>query len=347
MASLIASVMFVFFQQIFPLEQLGFSFDLSPTLVFLCVIYVFIAGFVFATITGFFSGMVGVSASPGSSVIIAGMLLVAWLILTALNTFVGPTLSSHQIKAAEAITIIIGSVVTGIAAIANDNLQDLKVGQLLGATPWKQQVMLLLGVVVAALVIPPIMQLLFNVYGIAGVLPREGMDPALSLPAPPAALMAAITRAVFRHGLPWNMLLTGIVLVGLLIPITAFISKRCSVKISVLGIAIGMYLPMSSSIPLFIGGLIAYVVNKNLKESKKSKPEINQAIHRGLLLACGLVAGASLMDVLLAIPFSIAKSPDLLKVEFLHWQGSSLGFALLTTAALSVWFYRTVIGGKP
>ncbi len=153
--------------------------------------------------------MVGVTASPGSAIVIAGMLFAAWILLTMINNLLPLPFSANQIKAAEAITIIIGSVVTGIAAIANDNTQDLKVGQLVGATPWKQQVMLLLGVIISSLVIPPVMQLLFDVYGIAGVMPHEGMDPGQSLPAPTAALMAAITEAVFSNTLPWTMMFIG------------------------------------------------------------------------------------------------------------------------------------------
>lgn len=162
-----AAILFLFFQLALPLAQVGLDNDFSPTLVFLGVLYVLFIGFIFSVITAYFSGMVGVTASPGSSVVISGMLFAAWLLLIAIDHWLPLPLSTQQIQAAEAITIMIGSVVTGIAAIANDNTQDLKVGQLVGATPWKQQLMLLLGVVVSSLVIPPVMQLLFNVYGIA------------------------------------------------------------------------------------------------------------------------------------------------------------------------------------
>jgi putative OPT family oligopeptide transporter len=340
LATVLSGVLFVFFQAIFPIESLGFNFNVGPTLVFISVLYVFIAGFVFATITGYFSGMVGVSASPGSSIIIAGMLIVAWALFTTMTYFIGPHLTSHQIKAAEAITIIIGSVVTGIAAIANDNLQDLKVGQLLGATPWKQELMLMLGVVVSALVIPPIMQLLFDVYGIAGVMPHPNMDPSQSLPAPPAALMAAITQAVFHHGLPWDMLLMGGLIILLFLPFARLIEKRFNFRLSALGIAIGIYLPMTSSIPLFIGGLIAFSTNRRLGSMNLSAINKVAREHRGLLLACGLVAGAALMDVLLAIPFSLARSPDVLKTDLFIWEGSTLGFAILSTTGVCIWFYH-------
>lgn len=342
MGSILSGVLFVFFQSIFPVDTLGFNISVTPTIVFLSVCYVLIIGFIFATITGYFSGMVGVSASPGSSIIIAGMLLIAWLLFAAMSYFLGPHLTDRQIQAAEAITIIIGSVVTGIAAIANDNLQDLKVGQLLGATPWKQELMLMLGVIVSALVIPPIMQLLFDVYGIAGVMPHPNMDPAQTLPAPPAALMAAITKAVFHRGLPWDMLLLGVIIIVLFLPFTQWLQKRLHFRLSTLGIAIGIYLPMTSSIPIFLGSLIAFLTKRKLKTMKLNDEQEIERDHRGLLLACGLVAGAALMDVILAIPFSFTRSPDLLKINFLIWEGSDLAFALLSTLGVFIWFYHVL-----
>lgn len=193
------------------------------------------------------------------------MLFAAWMLLTVINHVLPLPLTYHQIKAAEAITIIIGSVVTGIAAIANDNTQDLKVGQLVGATPWKQQIMLLLGVIVSALVIPPVMQLLFDVYGIAGVMPHAGMDASQALPAPTAALMAAITEAVFRNTLPWTMMLVGAAIVLFIIIINYCFKLERYLHISTLGVAIGMYLPIASSFPLFLGGMIALFVQRRLQ----------------------------------------------------------------------------------
>lgn len=344
LASALAGVMFVFFQGSFPLEELGFDYSLTPTIVLLFVFYVFLVGFIFSVITAFFSGLVGVTASPGSSIIIAGMLLLGWLLTIGLNYFGAGVLTSHQIKSAEAITIIIGSIVTGIAAIANDNIQDLKVGYLLGATPWKQQLMLLLGVVVAAMVIPLIMQILFNVYGIAGVMPHSGMDPSLSLPAPPAALMAAITEALFNHGLPWPLLMMGASIMLFAIPLLKWLAKRYDLHLSLLGIAIGIYLPMSSSVPIFIGGLLALIIKKRLHSFEQIAREA--AEHKGLLLACGLVAGAALMDVALAIPFSLSRSANVMQLDLLIWDGSALGFAILSTLGLSYLMIHIVCGRK-
>ncbi|MFY7697677.1 MAG: OPT family oligopeptide transporter [Legionella sp.] len=337
-----AVLMFYFFQQIFPLTDVQLVNQYARLTVIGAVIYVLVIGFLFSVITAYFSGMVGVTASPGSSIVIAGILFAAWLLLSVLNHVVPLPLSIEQIQAAEAITIIIGSIVTGIAAIANDNTQDLKVGQLVGATPWKQQLMLLLGVIVSALVIPPVMQLLFDVYGIAGVLPRAGMDPAQTLPAPTAALLAAITDALFRNTMPWMMMLVGGSTIAIVILFNRLFKLQRYMNLSILGIAIGMYLPLSSSFPLFIGGMIACLVQYRLRQHVDSSDERNQRQQIGSLIACGFVAGAALMDVLLAIPFSIFHSPDILSLFGNKWHGYDLGFALLATIWLVLWIQRRV-----
>jgi putative OPT family oligopeptide transporter len=244
------------------------------------------------------------------------------------------------------VTIIIGSVVTGIAAIANDNTQDLKVGQLVGATPWRQQVMLLLGVVVSALVIPPVMQLLFDVYGIDGVLPHPGMDLSKTLPAPTAALMAAITEAVFQNALPWNMMFFGAAIILALIVINYLCRIGRYFRLSILGVAIGMYLPLASSVPLFLGGLIAFLVG--LKVDRKDMPKEEKPLHkqRGVLIACGLVAGSALVDVLLAIPFSIFHSPDALMLVGPGWYPYSIVLAVISILALGLWIGHRVSGSS-
>lgn len=337
-----AGVLFVFFQFIFPLEAAGLDGDYSPSLIFAAVLYVLIIGFLFSVITAYLSGMVGVTASPGSSVVIAGMLLAAWLLLMVINKILPMPLSFEQMQAAEAITIIIGSVVTGIAAIANDNTQDLKVGQLVGATPWKQQLMLLLGVLVSALVIPPVMQLLFDVYGITGVMPHANMDSSQSLPAPVAAMMAAITEAVFRNTLPWGMMLIGALIILFLIAMDALLSlkKERRHRLSILGVAIGMYLPISSSFPLFLGGVMAMMLQRLLNKRQFVKEEQVARKQRGVLIACGLVAGSALMDVLLAVPFSIWHSPSALQVFGSGWDRYAVLLSIAATIGLFLWIKR-------
>lgn len=313
-------------QQLLPIAQLGLA-AFSLPLLLACVAYILVIGFIFSTICGYFSGMVGVSASPGSSIIIAGMLLVAF----ALRYLIGDEAIPLKLQSAAAITIIVGGIVTGAACIANDNVQDLKVGHLVGSTPWKQQVMLMLGVIVAAAVIPLVMQLLYKVYGIAGSMPKAGMDPAASLPAPPAALMAAVTQAVFNHNLPWEMVGVGMGIIGLIIMVNHFLKQR-GFTISILGVAIGMYLPLTTSLPLFFGGMIAYFISK--------KQTSEQAKQRGNLLACGLVAGAALMDVLLAIPMAILPNLEMLAIMPSKLSPVATILGVVIVIGLGRWFYK-------
>lgn len=338
--AVMAVFLYCFFRQVFPLEQTGVQGSHANLLVVFAVAYVLLIGFLFSVITAWFSGMVGVTASPGSSVVIAGMLFAAWLLLAFIDRIVPLPFSPQQLQALEAITIIIGSVVTGIAAIANDNTQDLKVGHLVGATPWKQQLMLLLGVVVASLIIPPVMQLLFNVYGIAGVMPAEGMDINASLPAPTAALMAAVTEAVFSHSLPWNFMMMG---AGIILAVLVFIRIlriHKIIKLSILGIAIGMYLPLSTTVALFLGGLIALMNDIRLKKKILDPVALEHKRQKGTLIACGLVAGAALMDVCLAIPFSLAHSPDILSLAGPGWTPWALVAGIISILVLAVWMVR-------
>lgn len=339
--------LFFLFQFIFPIEQLGLPQHYTSHVLFVSVIYVLVFGFLFSIVTAYFSGMVGVSASPGSAVVIAGMLIAAWLLLCLLTHTLGLPLTDGQIRAAEAITIIVGSIVTGIAAIANDNSQDLKVGQLVGATPWRQQLMLLFGVVISALVIPLVMQLLFNVYGIAGVMPHEGMDKAQSLPAPTAALLAAVSEGVFRGILPWKMMWGGAGIITVLILIEKALKLHRYLKISMLGVAIGMYLPLTTSFPLFLGGTIAFFVNRKLKrQSSQSQEHTAYGVQRGMLIACGLVAGAALMDVALALIFSMLNSPDGLSLVDSRWVYPGIILGGLSMIGLAFWIQHRVCSSR-
>ncbi|GJM06803.1 MAG: oligopeptide transporter, OPT family protein [marine bacterium B5-7] len=299
-----------------------------------CVFYVLFVGFIASTICGYFSGLVGVSASPGSSVIIASLLMAA-LILK--NVYAHA--SADTLHHAAAMAILLGAMITGAAAVANDNMQDLKVGQLIGATPWKQQLMLIIGAVVASLVIPLVMQVLFNLYGIANVLPHPGMDPTQALMAPPAALMASITQGVFTGHMPWRMVITGFSVIACIIILNRILSSLKWPALSVLGVAIGIYLPFTTTTPIFLGGLLAYFCDKRWK--KRGLMQSVRGKQNGLLLACGLIAGAALMDVAIAIPMAWLHNPDALDVFPVSWHSLGPYLGVVTMCVLGAWFYWT------
>lgn len=319
------------FYWIVPINDLNLSTGLRVTTFVYCVVTTLVLSLIFSALTAYFSGMLGVSATPGSAFVISGLLITTAGLLVLLHEQF-TTLSSEQILAARAIAIIMVSMTISACAISLDNMQDLKVGHLIGATPWKQQVMLMLGVLIAALVIPPIMQVLFNVYGIAGVMPHAGMDASQSLPAPPAAVMATLSNAVFHHDLPFDMMGIGALIMVVAIAVNAGL-RRVGAEISLLGVGIGIYLPLKSSIPLFIGGLFAL-----LTEIVQGKQD---HAGRGSMVACGLVAGAALADVVLAIPFSLLHSPDALRLVPAWWTNYSVMLSVIVTAGLAQWF-RTI-----
>lgn len=323
--------LYFLFSYAFPLTTLPLHAPITTAILWSSLVYILVFGFIFSAICGYFSGMVGVTASPGSAVIIASLFLAAIALRIVLGVYADHIIDSTMNMKAAAIAILIGAIITGAACIANDNIQDLKVGHLVGATPWKQQIMLLFGVVIAAAVIPPIMQLLFNVYGIGDVLPHPGMNIADALPAPPAAMMAAVTSSVFLHQLPWDMVGLGIV-IGIIFIIAQHILQKKGIKLSVLAMATGIYFPLSTSTPIFIGSLLQRYVVKRKGYNKEDK--------QGSLIACGLVTGAALMDVLLAIPFAIMKNPDQLTLlpASLTWVATILG--VLAVVSLLAWFYR-------
>ena len=315
--ALIAS--YFLFKNILPFAAL----QLPPIIVItMSLFFILIIGFILGAICGYFSGLVGVSASPGSAIVIGGLLIGAFSI-RALLTAYHVVMTTSIIMNACAVVIILMSVVTSIASITNDNIQDLKVGHLVGSVPWKQQLMLLIGVIAAASVVPLLMQLLFTVYGLGGVYPHAGMDPSKMLPAPVPTVLATVTQAVFARNLPYNMLWIGVGVTIFFIVVNNFILKRFNWQLSILGIAMGLYLPLASSTALFIGSLLAVLFNSE----------------RGIFNACGLVAGAALMDVLLAIPFAISGNPNVLKILPAHMQPLSVMLGVLSVFVLARMFY--------
>ncbi len=230
-----------------------------------------IAAFVFAAVAGYLVGIIGSSSNP-----ISGLTLSTLLIAAILMVAVGLT-GNHGIAA----TLAVASVVCVVAGVAGDMMQDLKVGQLLGGTPWKMEVGEMIGVVFAsAIMILPIM-LLHNANGI-------GSD---ALPAPQAGLMAMISKGIVGGEMAWALVIAGMFFAVALIMLDAP---------SPMLIAVGMYLPFNTTFAIFIGGTIKYIVDKIVEKKGATKEEKEVANNTGLLLASGLVAGEALVGIILA-----------------------------------------------
>lgn len=309
-------------------------------------LYILIGGFVFCSIMAYFAGLIGSTNSPVSGLLVSALLVIC-LLFMAFFSFTDWSLETKEMIGS---VVAIGSMVVIAAAlsISNDTMQDLKVGQIVGATPWKQQVMLILGVVVSSFVIPPILQLLYNAYGIGGVFPRPGMNPAQMLAAPQAGLMATVAQGAFSHQLQWGMIGVGAFIAIVCVIIDEILKKRFGTRLPVLAVGLGIYLPLDSSVPVVIGGVLAYLVQTRLSQlyqrgKQNNEEQIQKHRHRGLLLACGIVAGASLMGVVLAIPFALKQSSDALRImpqEYMPFAGV---LSILVTFILCAWIYRVVL----
>ena len=298
--------------------MLGIGLGMKVTVVTFGVLFIIFAGFIFSALNGYFAGLVGSTNSPGSGLVLSALLLASLFILTVFQFQVHFDTSPSQTLAAAALAIIITSIMSSASVITNETIQDLKAGQIVGATPWKQQVMLILGTIIAAFVIPLVLKLLFNAYGIGGVFPHPGMDPTQMLAAPQAGLMAALAQGVFAHNLPWNMIGTGAIIAVICICIDTYLKTK-NTRLPVLAVGLGIYLPLDASTPMIIGGITSYLIERRLTKrysqpTQEDKLAATKGRQRGLVLACGLVAGAALMGVILAIPFAIAQSTDVLKL---------------------------------
>jgi putative OPT family oligopeptide transporter len=302
-----------------------------------------ISGFAFSAVAGYMAGLVGSSNNPISGVTITTIVFSAFflMLLIGKGAPIGP-----------AAAIVIGAVVCCAASIAGDNLQDLKTGYIVGATPWKQQVMLAIGTLTGAAVIAPVLTLLQHAYGFAG----QAAPAARPLPAPQANVMAAVAKGVFQGGLPWTFIFIGMgVAVGLIILNEILERKGSTFRTPVLAVAIGFYLPFSQSVAIFIGGAVSTLVKRVLARLRASKEAMEDSEQRSVLFASGLITGEALMGIVVAIPVVLLKNRGLELPLTNIWQqkaeswlpslrqgietgGPWIGVAILL--AIAFWAYR-------
>jgi putative OPT family oligopeptide transporter len=295
----------------------------------LMAILMLVAGFLFSAVAAYMAGLVGSSNNPISGITIATILSAALLLVLLMGR-------DSTVGAAGA--IFIGAVVCCAAAIGGDNMQDLKAGYILGATPWKQQLAQMLGVVTAAFVMAPVLTLLLEGYGIGNPTP-EHPDP---LSAPQATLMASVARGVFQGGLPWTMAAIGAVIA---VGISAFdqyqAAREASFRAPVLAVAVGIYLPLELSTPIFFGGLVSLAA-KRFRERSATSPEQKSGGERnGLLFASGLITGEALVGILLAIPLVAYKRNifAVLEEATFAWPG------MLLLLGVIILLYRSATSG--
>ncbi|EFF67154.1 oligopeptide transporter, OPT family [Selenomonas noxia ATCC 43541] len=268
-------------------------------------------GFFVAAACAYMAGLVGTSASPISGIGILGI-IVSSLVMYALCSSFGIFDLPGGEKFATATAIFTTSIILAIACISNDNMQDLKTGWLVGATPWRQQAALLIGCVVGALVIAPVLNLLYEAYGFPGAMPRPGMDPAQALSAPQAVLMTTIAQGIFSSKLAWEYIYIGIGLGVVLVLIDQLLKRTTkNLVLPPLAVGMGIYLPPVIQTPLVVGAILGYFLNRHLRKTAGAEAE-TAGLRRGTLFASGLIVGESIVGVLLAglIVLSVSNGGD-------------------------------------
>lgn len=274
----------------------------------LTLAYVLVAGIVIASVCGYMAGLIGASNSPISGVGILAVLGASLLLAAIYGSGGDPS----QTQALIAYALFTTAIVFGIATISNDNLQDLKTGQLVGATPWKQQVALVLGVVFGALVIPPVLDLLNSAFGFAGAA-GAGEN---ALPAPQAALISALAKGVLGGDLDWGLIGIGAGIGAVVILIDELLGRAGKLRLPPLAVGMGIYLPMALTLLIPVGAVIGHLYNR--WALRQSNPEFAERM--GVLMATGFIVGESLFGVAFAgIVAATDSDAPLALVGESHW----------------------------
>jgi putative OPT family oligopeptide transporter len=303
------------------------------------IFYIALMSFFVAAVCGYMAGLIGASNSPLSGVGILVVLGAALLLVLAVKPF----LPASADPALVAFALFVTSVVFCAATISNDNLQDLKTGQLVDATPWRQQVALIVGVAAGATIIPPILDLLNHAYGFAGA---PGVDPARALAAPQATLISALARGVIQGDLDWNLIASG-ALIGVGVILLDEVLRRFSaIHMPPLAVGLGIYLPTATTLMIVVGAVAGWAYDR--RAARTANPESTRQL--GVLMASGMIVGESLVGVLLAaaVVFSGKTAPlALVGDEFADasvWVGGIVFAASII--ALYAWLNR-VSGPAP
>jgi putative OPT family oligopeptide transporter len=308
---------------VIPLFFIFWHFTASIGISAVMSIVMVIAGFLFSAVASYMAGLVGSSNNPVSGITISTILVSALLLLAlGLKSPAGPVAA-----------ILIGGVVCCAAAIGGDNMQDLKCGQLVGSTPWKQQVMQILGVIVAAFMMAPVLNLLNDAYKI-------GSD---GLPAPQANLMGTVAKGVFEGGLPWTIIGIGAAIAAVVITIDSLLSRSGSkIRVPVMAFAVGVYLPFDLNVPIFIGGVIAWLVTRTLDRSNASPERRGEVERSGLLAAAGFITGEALLGIGLAVPVALKHDENAIAL-FGGKYGDFKAPALIFVVAVMILLYKLAL----
>jgi putative OPT family oligopeptide transporter len=254
------------------------------------VLFVVILSFLVSAVCGYMAGLIGSSNSPLSGIGILVVVIAALLLVFGVQSQVAPGAG----KSLVAFALFVTAVVFAVASIANNNLQDLKTGQLVNATPEKQQWALVIGVIAGAVVIPPVMNLLNQAYGFNGA---PGADPARALPAPQAGLISALAQGVITHNIDWSLILIGAAIgVGIIVLDEILARTVNGPRMPPLAVGLGIYLPTSTTLMVVVGAIAGWFFDR--RAERTPRPAATKQL--GVLLASGLIVGESLLAVVVA-----------------------------------------------
>ena len=315
--------------------------SLTIPLVLSGVLFIVIMGFLVSAVCGYMAGLIGSSNSPLSGVGILATVAASLLLVVGFKAAAGPDSG----KALIAFTLFLVSFVFNVASIANNNLQDLKTGQLVEATPWKQQAALLVGVLVGAAVIPPVLNVLSQAYGFVGA-PGAGPD---ALAAPQAGLMSALARGVITGDLRWDLIGAGAGIGVVIILVDELLGRARLPRLAPLAVGLGVYLPQDVTLMICVGAVLGWAFDR--AADKRGHAAGDPMKRMGVLMASGLIVGESLVGVVIAAVVAATGRGSPLGVVGDSFEGASewlglAGFAALT-AVLYVWVARLSRGLKP
>ncbi|HEY6483317.1 MAG TPA: oligopeptide transporter, OPT family [Steroidobacteraceae bacterium] len=254
------------------------------------LIYIVLMSFFVSAVCGYMAGLIGSSNSPLSGIGIIAVIGASLLLVFGIRS----SLPVGAERALVAYALFVTAVIFAVATIANNNLQDLKTGQLVDATPWKQQVALVIGVIAGAAIIPPIMDLLNHAYGFAGA---PGPHREHPLPAPQAGLISALAQGVLQNNVDWSLIEVGVGIGAAMIVIDELLRRVTrSAHLSPLAVGLGIYLPTQSTLMVVVGALAGWYFDR--RADRRGNPASIKQL--GVLLASGLIVGEGLIGVLIA-----------------------------------------------
>jgi putative OPT family oligopeptide transporter len=314
-------------------DSAGALSDHMTVLVIGGVIYIALMSFFVSAVCGYMAGLIGSSNSPLSGIGILAVIGASLLLVFGVRSSVPPGAE----RALVAYALFVTAVVFAVATIANNNLQDLKTGQLVDATPWKQQVALIIGVIAGAVIIPPILDLLNHAYGFAGA---PGPLREHALPAPQAGLISALAQGVLQNNVDWSLIEVGVGIGAAVICIDELLRRFArGPHLSPLAVGLGIYLPTQSTLMVGVGALAGWYFDRRA-ERRANPANIKQL---GILLASGMIVGEGLIGVLIAalVAFS-GKDFPLALVGDSFAEGGAVPLGTIAFALTILLLYRWV-----